>query len=344
MKKALVVSGGGSKGAFAVGVLKELYQMYPQMDFDIYVGSSTGSLVVSLTAADKLDNLEHLYTTVTDKDIYLKGNIVDKLNDNAIFDISSLWKLVQKNYTDNDYENLLISGKSVYLTTVCLQTNELNVFTNDTTPIQNSGYRVVPAINADHFRRAMLASCSQPVFMQPIKVGSGVPGAENPDYQYVDGGVLEYVGLRMAIDAGATDILVIQLAPDNEQEVNPEYKDLLSILGVTVDILVSDVGNSDVKIVEQYNSALKYIAGVKAKMKSAGISSDEIEDYFNLHDGNIFQGKEPVNIIKIAPYKPLGGGPGGLHFNPDEMKKMLANGKLVFNDVASSGVFDSFWV
>ena len=50
MKRALVISGGGSKGAFAVGVLKQLFATYPNLDFDIYVGTSAGSLVVTLAA------------------------------------------------------------------------------------------------------------------------------------------------------------------------------------------------------------------------------------------------------------------------------------------------------
>ncbi|MGZ8522928.1 MAG: patatin-like phospholipase family protein, partial [Chitinophagaceae bacterium] len=47
MKKALVISGGGSKGAFAVGVYKHLISGYA-LDFDVLVGTSTGSLIVPL--------------------------------------------------------------------------------------------------------------------------------------------------------------------------------------------------------------------------------------------------------------------------------------------------------
>ena len=54
MKRALVISGGGSKGAFAVGVIKQLQQLYPTLFFDIYVGSSTGSLIVPMGAIDEV--------------------------------------------------------------------------------------------------------------------------------------------------------------------------------------------------------------------------------------------------------------------------------------------------
>lgn len=344
MKTALVISGGGSKGAFAIGVLKELYQTYPDLNFDIYVGTSTGSLVVSLASVNKLDTLEHLYTTVKNVQIYIKGNIIDKINDTSILDASPLKKQIEKNYTDDDYQQLLLSGKKVFLNTVCLQTTELNVFTNDADAIHSSDYKVVQTINANHFRRAMLASACQPVFMQPVKIGLGVPGAEHPEYQYVDGGLLEYVGIQMAIDAGATDIVAIMLSPKKIVETQPEFKDLMSILGQTIDIFTTDVGINDVRLTDQYNDALHYIEQVKQKMLASGMAKEDVDAYFTLSKNNAFQNKKPLNIIKIRPSKSLGGGPGGLEFDPEEMKGMMATGKIAFNDVAASGVFDHFWV
>ena len=46
MKKALVISGGGSKGAFGGGVAQYLMKN-EQKDYDIFIGTSTGSLMVS---------------------------------------------------------------------------------------------------------------------------------------------------------------------------------------------------------------------------------------------------------------------------------------------------------
>ena len=72
-KKALVVSGGGCKGAFAVGVIKRLAQEFPEIEFDIYIGTSTGSLIVPLAAAGDLTLLEKLYTSVHTNDIVYGG-------------------------------------------------------------------------------------------------------------------------------------------------------------------------------------------------------------------------------------------------------------------------------
>ena len=45
MKRALVISGGGSKGAFAVGALKNLIRER-NLTFDVVAGTSTGAAIV----------------------------------------------------------------------------------------------------------------------------------------------------------------------------------------------------------------------------------------------------------------------------------------------------------
>ena len=60
MNRALVISGGGSKGAFAVGVIKRLLKEYPNLAFETYVGTSTGSLIAPLAAMGAYDLLEEL--------------------------------------------------------------------------------------------------------------------------------------------------------------------------------------------------------------------------------------------------------------------------------------------
>ncbi len=336
MKRALVISGGGSKGAFAVGVLKEMKKIFPKLGFDIYVGTSAGSLVTSLASLGMLDTLENFYTNIKNSDIFIEGNIVDKVNDTSIFDVAPLWKLIQKVYKDEYYDQLNSSGKKICFTTVCLQTEQLNVFTNDASIINTNDYVVQQTINVNHFRRALLASCCEPVFMQPIHVGKGVPGATNPDYQYVDGGVLEYAGIQMAINAGAEEIFVILLSADVHTAGTSQFGDLMSILGETIDILTSDVGKNDIVLTDQFNDALNYIAGVKKKMISDGISPVKVDDYFTLTEPNKFQNKKPVKIFKIRPDSPLGGGPGGLTFDPPEMRKMFSTGLSVFDAFATN--------
>jgi NTE family protein len=330
MRRALVVSGGGSKGAFAVGVIRQLVRSFPALQFDYYVGTSTGALLLPLAALGKYSLLEELYTSHETEDIVLKTNIGNRLNEHSIFDATPLWLMIGRYYNDDCCSELLNSDRKIYLNTVCLQTGELVVFTNDEDATDGTYYKVKRLLNADHFRRAIMASACQPVFMPPIRVNVNIPGEPHPNYQFVDGGVREYVGIQMAIDAGAKEIIVITLSPDDEPPGEIQYTNLVHLLERTVDILTGDVGKNDLLLPFQYNEALTYIAAVKTKMLADGISADIIQDYFSTPGiDNPFVGKIPLKIYRIKPDMPLGGGPGGLTFEPDEMREMLAKGREV---------------
>ncbi len=91
MKKfALVLSGGGFKGAFQVGALKYLKENWGkinpdsnEMKFDIITGVSVGSLNGLLVASNKFNNLEELWTNVADNgvgEIYT-SDIIDTASD-----------------------------------------------------------------------------------------------------------------------------------------------------------------------------------------------------------------------------------------------------------------------
>jgi predicted acylesterase/phospholipase RssA len=67
--KALVISGGGSKGSFGGGVAQYLIEEQGR-DYDLLIGTSTGSLLVPFLAVKKLDKLKEAYTTVTQKKIF----------------------------------------------------------------------------------------------------------------------------------------------------------------------------------------------------------------------------------------------------------------------------------
>jgi NTE family protein len=326
MKRALVISGGGSKGAFAVGVIKQLQQIYPSLAFDIYVGTSTGSLIVPLAAIDEIDLLEEIYTTQSKGTIVKELRIGDRLNTDSIFDANPLWDMVNKYFTDARYNTLQASERKLYINTTCLQTEALTVFTNDMTATSKEGYETRQIINSDHFRRAIMASACQPVFMPTIQVNKNLPGNAEKDHQYVDGGVREYAGIEMAIDAGATEIFTILLSTGVNEPENKYYGDLFTLMQRTIDIFTTDVGKNDLVIPSQYNDALQYIDAVKRKMINDGIPANDVNRYFSI-SGSPYGDKVPLKLFTIRPDAPLGGGPGGLSFDSAEMKGMLAKGE-----------------
>lgn len=334
--RSLVISGGGSKGAFAVGVVRQLADSFPNLGFNSYVGTSTGSLIVGLAAIEEFDLLEKLYTAQTTENIILKDNLGNRLSETSIFDASPLWSLINQFYTDVVFSQIEQAQKKIYLNTVCLQTEELVVFTTDRDAAPSTNYSVRQITSADHFRRAVMASACQPVFMPPIRVNLNVPGELNKNHQFVDGGVREYAGLQMAIDNNATEVFLILLSPEISEPDNTEQKSLFSILQRTIDIFSTDVGKHDLVLPAQYNEALIYLAAVKNNMRAAGVSEIDIRNFFNVAGSNPFEDKVPVKIFTFRPNENLGGGPGGLTFNPAEMKGMLAKGRTVTDTLVAA--------
>ena len=322
------MSGGGSKGAFAVGVLKNLAANFPDINFDIFIGTSTGSLIAPFAALGQLEILEKLYTSITNDQVIIKGNVVARLlGSNSLFDATPLGNLIKQHYNEDVCNQVFRSGKQVFFATTCLQTGKAVNFSS-VAPDFTSDYQVIKLNTADEMRRAVMASACQPVFMQPIEVNKGAV----PLRQYVDGGVKEYAGIQLAIDAGADEIYAILLTPEKKEQEERIYNDSFSILQRTIDIFTAEVGDNDIRVPDLYNRALKYIDAVKAKLLSAGISSQIIEASFNSPFNDPFAGKRPLAINIIRPAAPLGGGPGGLNFDAAEMKAMLALGQRRIDD------------
>ncbi len=327
-KRALVISGGGCKGAFAVGVIKNLAASFPDISFDVFVGTSTGSLICPLALLGETDLLEQLYTTTVTDNIIIKGNVVTRLlGDNSLFDAKPLGNLIKQYYDDNRCNRILQSQKELYLATTCLQTGNAVYFASKDAALVTD-YEVQKINNADELRRAVMASSCQPVFMPPIEVKKG----SVPIRQYVDGGVREYAGIQLAIDAGADEIYTILLSPEKDVVEETTFNDAFGILTTTIDIFTTDVGSNDIRVPMLYNRALKYINSVQEKMLKAGIEQNVIDEYFNIPFNNPFTGKKPLKIYVIRPDAPLGGGPGGLNFDPNEMKGMLAKGRKSIDD------------
>ena len=67
--RALVISGGGSKGAFAGGVAQYLMER-EKREYDMFLGTSTGSLLVPHLAVNEIGKLYDIFTNVSQQDIF----------------------------------------------------------------------------------------------------------------------------------------------------------------------------------------------------------------------------------------------------------------------------------
>ena len=68
-KRALVISGGGSKGAFAGGIARYLIEE-KHRDYQIFAGTSAGSLLIPLLALGEVERIKAVFTTIEQHHIF----------------------------------------------------------------------------------------------------------------------------------------------------------------------------------------------------------------------------------------------------------------------------------
>lgn len=322
-KTALVVSGGGSKGAFAVGALQYIHERVRPIDqFDLYCGTSTGSLIVPLAACGELALLEEQYTTLQQDELVKLGSVTNLLLGISVHDASPLKNKISELLTPARYARLLTAAP-VFLATTCLQTEQLVYWTTQATRAgEAANYELMQAASLTELRRAMLASACQPVLMQPVEIREGAV----PVRQYVDGGVREITPLQAAVDQGAETIIALTLAPHENPADDLEQTQAFGILQRTIDMFGEDVGANDYRLARLYQQGNAYLGAVRDQLAAHGVPAPVIAQAF-AQAPSPFAGTAVTTIHEIRPQtKLVEGGPGGLTFDPVAMRGMLAKG------------------
>ncbi|MGO3707295.1 MAG: patatin-like phospholipase family protein [Mesonia hippocampi] len=234
--KALVISGGGSKGAYAGGVAQFLIGEQGK-NYDIFVGTSTGSLLLPHLALGKLDKLHEIYTNVNQRKIFsLSPFVVKKKDDREYVAINfkntilqfikkkrtfgeskNLRKLIRNSFTSDEFESIKANGKDVIVTVANLSKSSVE-------------YKSIKDFSYEEFCDWIWISCNYLPFMSLVTKNG---------YEYADGGFGSVVPIREAIKRGATEVDVIILESENMERnkvlgKNP-FSLMLSLFGYMVD-------------------------------------------------------------------------------------------------------------
>lgn len=240
--KALAISGGGSKGAFAVGVLKKLIQQDGNQ-YDIFAGTSTGALIIPLAATGDINTLVDIYTNVNTADLLTTSEVLDNfMHRDSLYKVDRLKDKVDEYVNQARYDTIMASGKLMMFCAVCLQTADIVYFTNKDAN-DDGDFKIIRLDSREAWIRAIMASSDQPVFMPPIDVTRTLPVR-----QYIDGGVREYAPIRGALYNGATEIDLIVHATKKYNPKNKRFDNVLDILTQTIDLLTEDVAVTDLQI------------------------------------------------------------------------------------------------
>jgi len=243
--RALVISGGGSKGAFAGGVAQFLLEE-EKNKYDVFIGTSTGSLLVCHLALNKIEKIKKVYTSVNQNSIFNRCPFIIK-NKNGIDTIRinhfnvlinffrgsktfgesyNLRKLIRRTITESDFLELKEGPKNIIITVTNLSSNEVE-------------YKSIKDSNYDDFCDWIWISCNYVPFMSLVTKNNS---------EYGDGGFTSLVPIQEAINIGATEIDVIIL--ETEVHISPKFtgKNPFSLMVNLFGTLLDQVKKNDIKI------------------------------------------------------------------------------------------------
>lgn len=262
---ALVISGGGSRGAFAVGVVEVLWEK--GWKFDIISGTSTGALITSLAVINDIDTLVRIYTSVHTKDI-LRLNW-RRLFYDAVYDTKPLENLIRKIMRNERYDLLMSSPITALLCRVGFQSG--NIIYGSQRSIE-ACTEIEPWGDFNGYVKALLASTNEPTLMPPVFIGGET---------CFDGGVREIVPIRIVKSLGAEKVVVISNGPLKPAPSVSQFSKLTEIGPRVLDLMTTEIANNDLLGIDidltvirplclLPGSALKFVPEDMQKMREIG--------------------------------------------------------------------------
>ena len=217
--RALVLSGGGGRGAYHIGVLRflEEHEWVP----DIIVGTSIGAVNgAAIASGHTAHSLWALWRRLKTDDVQRQAWDLFSLDKwDHLLDTAPLRRtLVEEGWIDLSRVNARPVIKHLRLTVVEMETGRLRVFGNSPDPLRGSHCEQVQ-ITLDH----ILASCSIPLVYPPTRI---------EDVAFWDGGTVANTPLGPAIDAGAEDIVVVLMTPWEDERDRPRYASVGGVQGL----------------------------------------------------------------------------------------------------------------
>lgn len=279
---ALVLTGGGARGAYQVGILRYLANRWPNLQIPIITGVSAGAINAAHLAQahgtfpQAVDELAALWSELTPDRIFrvdvpallanmgrwgmqLAGGGARESRVRGLVDTAPLWELltealapVDGELTGIDYNLARGTLRAVALGTTSYTTGQTVIWVQGRelqTWERPSRRAVETRIKLEH----VMASSALPLFFPAVKVG---------DQWHGDGGIRLTAPLSPALHLGAHKILAISTHYErtrNEAD-RPSvrgYPPPAQVLSVLLDAIFLDVVDQDVMRMERMNELLR---------------------------------------------------------------------------------------
>jgi NTE family protein len=292
LKTALILSGGGARGAYQVGVLKGVSEILSlnenEFPFKIISGSSAGAINTAHLACQdtnfntSIEKLVYLWAQLTTDQVFkvnlfpgssfsLKGlsglgQMFNGRSFNALLDTSPLKKLIEDNCDFDNLKKNLSKKKfdSVLITANNYMKSRAETFVQSRLELGSSNLfwsetrrsALSTEINADH----VMASSAIPLLFPPIKINSDA---------YSDGCVRNHTPCSPSIRMGAEKLFVIGVRPQLEPEYvvkaeatetgesSQQTVSLIRVLNTLLNAVLLDSVEQDVQRIQRINELVE---------------------------------------------------------------------------------------
>jgi predicted patatin/cPLA2 family phospholipase len=243
--RALVISGGGSKGAFAGGVAQYLMQELNH-NYDLFLGTSTGSLLISHLALQKIQKIKEVYTSVDQNSIFSNCPfVIQKKYGVANIGINhwnvlknfykgsrtfgeshNLLELIKNTLTPEEFEILKFGRKDIVVTVSNLSLNTVE-------------YKSIKDFEYEDFCEWIWISCNYTPFMSLVR---------KEGCEYADGGLGSMVPIEEAIMRGATEVDAIILHTEVTHFNRMPSKNAFSLLTSMFAFMLDRIERQNIRI------------------------------------------------------------------------------------------------
>ncbi len=280
---ALVLTGGGARGAYQVGVLRWLARNYPQLRVPILTGVSAGAVNAAHLAGhhgsfpQAVAELEGLWRQLTLENVFrlsppalawsglrwaarlLSGGLLPSPHVKALLDTQPLREYLEEAYaavrgeiTGVDYNLRRGALKAVAISTTDYSTGESVVW------VQGRGIKpwLRPQRRAIYTRLTVehvMASAAIPLFFPAVKIGRS---------WYGDGGIQLTAPLSPALHLGARRIIAISTRYEppgrgRRRKTVIGYPPPATILGMLLNAVFLDLIEQDASRLERFNALVR---------------------------------------------------------------------------------------
>lgn len=226
-KRALVLSGGGGRGAYHVGVYKYLEEkgLIPDIVVGTSIGAVNGAMITAgMTAAD----LEREWRQLTTDQIQrFRLNPLEYLERPSLLDNSPWAETLERQIS---FHRVRTSPVALRVVATDIRQGRAIVFRNEEITVKH-----------------ILASCSIPVVY---------PWADIDSEIFWDGAVVANTPLRPAIDEGADEVYVVLLSPAGARRLPPP-PNLLDAAAHAFDMALLASFEVDLKLLEKVNRRVR---------------------------------------------------------------------------------------